>query len=550
MRDLRSTPPPGSAFVPPGVQRAKSIRLARISPDIMQRLAEAGHDDEDGRTAVAQRMRPETDHGLLPHDGESAQRFYSSLPMPAPVWRKRSSLSTPSPPEGRVGNRALRGGANLEPLEAHHQSAQLLESMRLEHRHASLFPSVLDGSGTIPLGASGPFPQDSRAAIRSPEDGASLAQELRQQLVAAQGRIAELAEALRQQKHVQGPESRHGLVLRAAESEDLHLRHVALLAWRGAVAEQRRQELRGEALMAGRATKEAQAVVEAQNQQLKAVRQRAFQGGKAWAVSVNGIVSIRVFAAWRAATQTRRAVSALQTKLFGEMAYRSAALDAQKRELEVRFLEEEAEHRETVRRLRAELADGESRHAEALKRQDAEAAHRLAAAENDFTQALRQALVEPEQKDDTGEDVSSPLGSSHTGSAASDARLASAIRSLQNRAETRLIELETRQAENLQTERDQYQQLLAESEEKHSESLRRAKEATERRVSEAENRHAEMIRELQQASDQRLFDLEMRHTRTLRALQGTLCEDFNFEDTGDSMGSQTLNLDQQSPRSV
>lgn len=241
-----------------------------------------------------------------------------------------------------------------------------------------------------------------------------------------------------------------------------------------------------------------------------------------------------VVAAWRTAVCTRHSVGLLQAKLFAEEAHRSAALTKQRRQMDARFIEEEARHREAVERLRAEVAGSEARHAEVLASQDAESAQRLAAAEADFSRALQQAVGTPAPADHGGGEGGSHA-SDHEASAGgqvqADVRVASAVRSMRASADARLVEVEARQAEALQHERERAARMLAEAERQHLEAFRRVQQEAERRVAEAEDRQLQVLGELQQANDERLRDLEGRHARTLLALQGSLVDDITFDDS-------------------
>lgn len=86
-------------------------------------------------------------------------------------------------------------------------------------------------------------------------------------------------------------------------------------------------------------------------------RQRALRGGAVWAASSERAALLTAFGAWRVATWCRQAVGTLQARLFAEEAYRDAALERQRRELDAReterLVEMEARHREAMAEIMA-----------------------------------------------------------------------------------------------------------------------------------------------------------------------------------------------------
>mmetsp|Transcript_54704 Transcript_54704/g.152622 ORF Transcript_54704/g.152622 Transcript_54704/m.152622 type:complete len:723 (-) Transcript_54704:242-2410(-) len=291
-------------------------------------------------------------------------------------------------------------------------------------------------------------------------------------------------------------------------------------AWKAAAAAAGDRQRRAEA----RATKleAAGCFANVHSQESGAIQgrqQHALYDGGVCSTTMARVSMVGIIIAWRMAVGARRQVAAMQAKLFAEEAARSAALDAQRRDSDRRFLEKEAQHREAQQRLRAEIAGGEARHADALMEQEAESAQRLAALDSDFAAALREAIALPAQADpapsaETAGDSNGALQASVGARAAAsatdaEARLTSVVRALRARADARILELEARHSDLLQTERGRSARLLAEADRRHNDAMRRMQEAMARRDSNSVFEMGELESQgIADADDHRLFDLE------------------------------------------
>uniref|UniRef100_A0A7S0ALZ0 Uncharacterized protein n=1 Tax=Pyrodinium bahamense TaxID=73915 RepID=A0A7S0ALZ0_9DINO len=228
-------------------------------------------------------------------------------------------------------------------------------------------------------------------------------------------------------------------------------------------------------------------------------RRRALCAGEAWARTSERAALLPVMAVWHEAVRQRRVVGALQTKLFEEEACRGAALREQKTELDARFAEAEAKHRNALHCLRAELLEAEARCADVVNAREVEAAQRLVSSEAPNT---------PRTDSAEEDEVESPA-----------LRASEALRALQARAEVRMADAEVRHAEELLAERERADARLALAEARQREALRQVQEAADRRLAAVEAEHAEALQELRSAADQRLLEAEVRNTQLLHLLQ-------------------------------
>mmetsp|Transcript_71134 Transcript_71134/g.203916 ORF Transcript_71134/g.203916 Transcript_71134/m.203916 type:complete len:922 (+) Transcript_71134:181-2946(+) len=289
-----------------------------------------------------------------------------------------------------------------------------------------------------------------------------------------------------------------------------------------------------------------------------------------------------LFAGWRTAVRSQKATSALQAKLFQEQSGRAAALRGQKLELDTRYMEAEARHRAALRRLRAELAEAETRHADALASQEAEAAQRLASAEVDFSQVLRSAAgascdtgstTAEEAEYGCGTTPRSPTAAATVSSAAcadlddeavsptsavcedvgvdmcigaetdedddedcadSDSAIGgqSRLRRRGNRRAASPIEAlessiggvaaavaETRLTEVLRALRTRSEARLADAEARHTEAILAERERSDMRFAREERRHEEALRVARESAERRIAAAEARHVEALRAGQ-------------------------------
>lgn len=287
-----------------------------------------------------------------------------------------------------------------------------------------------------------------------------------------------------------------------------------------------------------------------------------------------------LFAGWRTAVRSQKATSTLQAKLFQEQSGRAAALRGQKLELDTRYMEAEARHRAALRRLRAELAEAETRHADALASQEAEAAQRLASAEVDFSQALRSAAgascdtgstTAEEAEYGCGTTPRSPTAAATASSAAcadlddeadsptsavcedvgvdmcigaetdedddedcadSDSAIGgqSRLRRRGNRRAASPIEAlessiggaaaavaETRLTEVLRALRTRSEARLADAEARHTEAILADRERSDMRFAREERRHEEALRVARESAERRIAAAEARHVEDLRA---------------------------------
>mmetsp|Transcript_84253 Transcript_84253/g.235094 ORF Transcript_84253/g.235094 Transcript_84253/m.235094 type:complete len:705 (-) Transcript_84253:203-2317(-) len=633
-----TTPPPGRSALPPTCPRAKAMRLARMTPELMRRFDEVHYDESASSVA----MRGSSLGPLRPLGCRTTVcRELSDLVDPlerdnfleGPSMHQRNHILLA--PVGLGGSGPLMSSAaELQDLrrqlaEAQFHGAELLEALRRQSTKtrfampAALMARLLGNEDicachVVFLAWSRGIAQSQKVeaaeqiakaneAVRSTlaeamtRDIAAAARLTEARLDAAarlaaiegemERRMAEQAAHLQQARQRTKVHCEH-----AVEVENTRVASLAVLAWRADVLQSRAQEkleterakvaaVRLQQLASAEdaaACKAAATAAQARAAELE-VRQRRAEARMAeleFHLATAGLASdgqtgstkastpwkrmicdsrvwgntalrssmLGMVLAWRMAVNARRACGTLQSKLFAEEAYRSAALDAQKRELDTRIMEAEAQHREVEHSLRADLAAAEARHADAIALRDSEATQRMAAAEADFMAALREAVRRPIQNGEVNEtmdaagteasyvgrpaDINAPVTQAET-----DARVANAIRSLRARAEVRIVELEARQAETLSAERERSTQLMAEAEKQHTETLRRMQEASDRRIIDAEVRHMEALRELQDASDRRILDLEARHARTVAVLQDTLYDELGYEGLSELIAS-------------
>eukprot|EP00927_Polykrikos_kofoidii_P034053 TRINITY_DN28883_c0_g1_i1.p1 TRINITY_DN28883_c0_g1~~TRINITY_DN28883_c0_g1_i1.p1 ORF type:complete len:809 (-),score=144.71 TRINITY_DN28883_c0_g1_i1:56-2245(-) len=136
-----SPPPIGSALPPVGGPRSKAVRLARLSPELMQRLGEDKHASMPSRA-----VRPEGMATFLPSELEVPPKLaYSlplphSLPLPRAPW-DRSSLGPPTP--SVRANTRLPPHRQGDPLDVSDRD-RLLEGSSLRYQRPLLGGS--DGS--------------------------------------------------------------------------------------------------------------------------------------------------------------------------------------------------------------------------------------------------------------------------------------------------------------------------------------------------------------------------------------------------------------------
>lgn len=540
LRSLRGTtstptrPTSGSSFVPPGSQRtSKGVRLARLTPDLTQRRHQA---DEESPLAPHKMARPDSVPFAPPDlDASAKHKLFASLPVPKSNWGVNSRSVGSSVP--RV--RAIRAGECLEPLDRDKMFAGL------------------GGSGPVPLMREKKAPLLGAGLVRSVDDTTTASRrhtvdegDGSRKLLEAQRRIDELSQELRRQRGglavaaATNVVCRKNIVLRAAGREDRHICRTVLLAWRNEALLERRRDFSIREASVLEQYKSVRGLVESQAERLSAVRERGLRGGSAWADSVSRSVTLKLFAAWKSAAQNRRSCGALQAQLFAETAYRTAALDAQKREMEVRSLEKEARQREALYRLNADLASSRARPMDSSSAAGQEAA----GPDSDLAEALRAAFREASQAARDSPRNASPAESSalpssepavgeSQGSQAAvdsgaesgrresdvDSRVALIIETLQGHAEAQF-------AEHVRFHAQRSAQLLADAEKQHMEALRYVQDISEQRVCEAELQHNENMRDLQWACEQKYYELEARHARALQALQGALEEEFVYND--------------------
>jgi len=294
-------------------------------------------------------------------------------------------------------------------------------------------------------------------------------------------------------------------------------------------------------------------------------RSRALHGTATLVGARDHATLTAIVTAWRCAVDVKKAGSAQQTKLFSEQAGRAAALRAQKLDLDTRYMDAKDRHRADLRRLRTELAEAETRHADAIAAQEAEAAQKLAAAEADFSQALRDAAAagtssdsatqsgkkEEEEDQKQGEDGQAPAANVDNDSGDDDeeddaagsgadgeARARSAARRRQRRLARQLLSgigseasdssgvggaaaavAEARVTEVLRSLRARAEQRLTEAEAKHAEALLTERERADLKLAREERRHEEAIRVARESAERRLAAADAKHAEALRNAQ-------------------------------
>lgn len=373
-------------------------------------------------------------------------------------------------------------------------------------------------------------------------------------------------------------------------------------------AEEAEQQLEEEIARSARALREWTARVgpELRGGEASGARLRAFSGASALAVACNKAHLMTIMTAWQTRVGARKAVGSLQAKLFSEQAGRAAAMRSQKLELDTRYMEAEARHRAAMRRLRQELAEVETRHADALSQQEIEAATRLAAAEADFSNALRGAVttegvtasprsiaaaafgddedgfttredstedggigessglvtpsrsragssragVRPSESQHNGASDSSPGDAGATGEAGASvlerAPEAGSRRASSPSSPAAQPSGEVRLTEVLRALRARAEARLADTEVRHAEALLSERERADLRLAREERRHEEALRVARESSERRVAALEQRHTEALRLVQEDAdCRVREAEESPAKLHSSTSLLDTQ-----
>jgi len=269
-----------------------------------------------------------------------------------------------------------------------------------------------------------------------------------------------IARAAAQERIVAGALQRAGLseILRAWHCvlrEQQFYRQLQVEADNRAIAEAKHDSTARESVLARARIEALEADLAAMSRTPKAVCLSPAAADGLRGIAVRHTVILAVFAAWRTATESRRAYAALQTKVFREEAARTAALRAQKLDCDTRYMEAETRHRATVWSLRRALAEAES----------------------DFAHALRTAQDPAAMLEDAGNE--SGMEDSTTRSTGTDGeepgRMAAAVRALRSRAEARLSHVEERHVQELRHEREKAAARIAELERTHAEALKAAR---------------------------------------------------------------------------
>jgi len=575
-------PPSGGAAANTVSSRVKAVRLARLNPGLLRRLEDVG----DGRVPWGgsapqdHRSGSTSRHGAISPGRAQLARVNSDLvPFPpAPALMGEHPLqdldgpgkwSLSLPPVRRAVGRRFSGEA-IDPLASLGSAFQLrgefgeerpsvsqgqlreiealrrhcaelnetIQQLRQEQVPMEISTSVV--AAPLEEGTCAPaLDTDARAGgerscassgevVVGPKDGSSLAmalaenERLRAELQAVQRREEQ---ALAQAKAAAAECCE--AACRASEAEarakEMQAQCDAALEAQTRLLEEAEERARSsdEALAEERQLrKEAELALQGRG----AARERAFSGGSAWASTSERGLLLTVMTAWRTSTTMRCAVGALQAKLFTEQACRDSALRSQKAECDARQMDAEARHRSALLRVRAELAEAEARHADTVAVQEADSSTRLAAAEADFAEALRQAVHAPvsavaQEAEAAGESSENTSSLPAAPRLDTEARFAEAFRTLRARAEARLADAEVRHAEALLSEHERTDQLLAGEERRHEEALQDMQEAAERRLTAVEARHAEALKDAQRRAEQQTLDTEYRHMELLCMLQ-------------------------------
>lgn len=292
-------------------------------------------------------------------------------------------------------------------------------------------------------------------------------------------------------------------------------------------------------------------------------RVHALKGASMLIAVQTKVLQTCVFAFWRLQVGTQKGVAALQAKIFSETSSRASALRAQKLDLDYRYMEAEARHRAALRRVRAELAEAESRHADALAQQEHEAVQRLSAVEVDFSRAIRQvasgssaeaafssisrgtnASNENARCDSAGSSAETDTDNCKEGIAALEEAIDLIARGTANAdsdnclnaipscqifntesnwendvGNSAAVAAENRLTEVLQSLRTRSDERLAENEARHAEAFSAERERAEIRIVREERRQEEALRAARESADRRVLAYETKQAKAFHAFR-------------------------------